>query len=79
LNVKEETIDVVSLNLFNSLPCALVLDILRDGRVLFYDDEEFFVRQWLRMRGVCLDFMIDYEKLNLHETQLMAVNRSLGL
>jgi predicted nucleotidyltransferase len=79
LKVREELIDIVPLNLFDTLPCVLILEIYNKGDIIFYDDREFFAKQWLRMRNICLDFMIDYEKLKLHETQLRAVNRSLGL
>jgi hypothetical protein len=76
LNVREDMIDIIPLNLFDDLPCALVLKIL-NGKVVFYDDEEFYSRQWLRMMGICLDFVVDYEKLKIHETQLKAVERVL--
>gem|GEM_PF-312158 len=79
LKVKEDMIDVVPLNLFEKLPCVLILEILNRGKLVFYDDKDFYARQWLRMRDICLDFMIDYEKLGLHETQMRAVRRLLGL
>ena len=79
LKVREDEIDVVPLNMFDHLPCQLILEILDKGKVLYYDDKEFFAWQWLRMRNICQDFMIDYEKLKLHETQMNAVRRSLGL
>jgi hypothetical protein len=79
IKVKEDMIDVVPLNLFEILPCVLILEILDKGKLIFYDDEGFYARQWLRMRDICLDFMLDYEKLDLHETQMRAVRRLLGL
>jgi predicted nucleotidyltransferase len=79
LNVREDMIDVVPLNNFENLPCILVLEILDKGRVVYCDDKDFYGKQWLRMRNICTDFMIDYEKLKLHETQIRAVNRLLGL
>ena len=78
LKVREDEVDIVPLNAFDSLPCALVLEVLRNGKVLYYDDKEFFAREWLRMFGVCEDFMVDYEKLNLHEVQINAVRKLLG-
>jgi hypothetical protein len=72
-------IDVEPLNLFEKLPCVLILEILNKGKLIFYDDKDFYARQWLRMRDICLDFMIDYEKLDLHETQMRTVRRLLGI
>jgi predicted nucleotidyltransferase len=76
LNVREEMVDIVPLNLFENLPCPLILEIFDNGTTLFRDDESFYARQWLRMRNICQDFVIDYNKLNLHETQLRALERS---
>ena len=52
LRVREDEVDIVPLNAFDSLPCAIVLEILRNGKVLYYDDE---AREWLRMSGMCGD------------------------
>ncbi|AET33955.1 nucleotidyltransferase domain-containing protein [Pyrobaculum ferrireducens] len=75
LGVREEDVDLVVLNGYESLPCSLIIDVLGRGRVLYFRNLDEFLEIRSRLLYPCFDFMIDSEKLELLETQIKAVMR----
>lgn len=73
LNVREDSVDLVVLNNYESLLCALIIDILGRGKAIYYRDLDEYLDIKLKVLKPCLDFVIDAKKLDLLRTQINAV------
>ena len=71
----EEAVDIVVLNLYEKLPCTLLIEILGKGKPIYVKDFEGFLDVQIRILFPCFDFMIDAKKLRLLEVQIEAVTK----
>lgn len=73
LGVRDEEVDLLTLNDSDHVPCTLIVNILGRGRLIYARDMGEYLDVSLRILKPCLDFMIDAEKLDLFNTQIRAV------
>ncbi|ABW02423.1 nucleotidyltransferase domain-containing protein [Caldivirga maquilingensis] len=78
LGVRDEDVDLLVLNDYESIPCTLVTSALGKGKLLYTRDIDEYLDIMLRILKPCIDFIIDSEKLDLLGTQFNAVVSKWG-
>ncbi|MGC9105570.1 MAG: nucleotidyltransferase domain-containing protein [Thermoprotei archaeon] len=73
LKVREDMIDLVPID--ENTPCALILEIERNKKLLYAESFDSFLDDWLKRVSVCIDFEISKRKLRVLEAMEEAVRK----
>ena len=71
LRVREDHLDIVVLN--ERTPAQLVLEIFKNGVLIYCEDRDFYIEDSLRLINISNDFLRDLKKLKVLETAIKKV------